>query len=446
MSETNSDANSARLKTALGFWSLTIYGIGDILGAGIYALVGKVAGAAGTLSWLSFLVAMIAAALTGLSYSELVSRYPRSGGEATYTLAAFGRPWLSFLVGWLVFWSGVLSMATVTHACGNYILAIEPSIPAWTVWLLFLTTAAYLNFRGIVESSSANILFTVVEASGLMIALGAGLWFLGRNGVSVPQTPVETPTLRGVMQGAGLAFFAYIGFEDMVNVAEEVENPRKHFPRAIMSAVAVCGTFYILIGTVITTVLDPAQLSQSKAPLLDIVRLGAPFIPPLLFSLIALVAVANTGLLNSIMASRLLYGMANHGLLPRCLGRVHPRTRTPHLAVATVLGVGLTLVFSGSLQRLASTTSFVLLVVFIIVNASLLRIKLRNEAAPDAYSVPIAVPVLSAAACLLLLSFVEFSAAQWAVGIIVAGIIIAMIGTRKSETTEQLDTTSKEDL
>lgn len=424
--EVHDQEPASTLSRTLGFWALTIYGIGDILGAGIYALVGQVAAEAGTWSPLSFAVAMAVAGLTGLTYAELVARHPRSGGEASFCLEAFGRPRLAFLVGWLVFCSGVVSMATVTHACGNYTHAIRPEIPEWTVWIAFLVIISLVNFWGIRQSSLANIVFTLVEASGLVLVIVAGLMFVTREGIPADVAAQPVPPLGpGALSAAALAFYAYIGFEDMINVAEEVRDPQRVFPRAIVTAVLVCGLMYAAVCVVALRVLPLAELGQAEAPLVEIVRRAAPAVPPTLFTLIALIAVANTGLLNGIMASRLIYGMSRQGLLPAWLGAVHERTRTPHRAVLSIFLVALVLVFSGTLTRLAETTSLLLLVVFATVNASAIRLKWQQSPPPAGFRVPLVVPVLGILTCLGLGAFVSIGAV--AVAGVVAGIGVLLM-------------------
>lgn len=423
------ETRESGLQRTLGFKALAIYGIGDILGAGIYALIGAVAADAGVWSPLAFLVAMTVACLTGLTYAAMVSRYPRSGGEASFCLEAFGSPWLAFLVGWLVFCSGIVSMATVTHAFGNYVVAMWPSVPAWSVWLGFLTAVSVLNFRGMRQSSTTNIVLTCVEAAGLLLVIVAGVVFLTRAGVPADVTR-QTAEFRGtgILSAAAIAFFAFVGFEDMVNVAEEVREPERVFPRAILTAVFVCGAVYAAVSTVAVCVLPISELSRADAPLVAVVRRAAPVVPPVLFTVVALTAVANTGLLNGIMASRLVYGMARQHLLPAWLATVHHRTRTPHRAVLCVFAVALALVFSGTLVRLAETTSLLLLVVFATVNLSALRMP-PSDAAASAFRVPRAVPVAGLLTCCGLGAFVSPGALQTVIAILAAGLLV-LLATR----------------
>ena len=235
-----------------------------------------------------------------------------------------------------------------------------------------------------------------------------------------------------MFQGAALAFFAFIGFEDMVNVAEEVESPERNLPAAILTALLIAGGIYIVIVSIATAVVPANILAESDAPLLEVVRRAAPAFPEWLFSLIALFAVANTGLLNSIMGSRLLYGMADQGLLPAALRRVHARNQTPHWAIVTLLVAGIIVAFSGTLMYLAGTTSVLLLIVFSTVNASLVAVKWRQPAVPETFRVPIAIPVLGGLTSLALVGFLPHKSLWSALGILVIGLLLMMVRNVRS--------------
>ncbi len=419
------DSQPAQLRRSLGFWALVFYGVGDILGAGIYALVGKVAGVAGSASWAAFGVALVVAGLTALTYAELGGRFPRSAGESFFTEQAFGRPALSLLVGWMVLSSGVLSLATVSVAFGGYMTGLVPGLPPSATVVGILLLLAAINFRGMRESSTSNIIATMVELTGLLIVLVAGALFLGRSPDAGVLQTIEAGRAVGwreITSGAALGFFAFIGFEDMVNVAEEVKDPERNMPRAILIALCVTGVIYLLVVLVATSVVAPDALAASDAPLLYVVQRATDVVPDRLFTLIALFAVANTGLLNFIMASRLIYGMSRQGLLPTALGTVHPRRRTPHLAVLTVLAVALALALSGTLTYLAGTTSLLLLLVFFMVNVSLIVIKRRKRRASRTFCAPRWVPLVGALSCLGLMPFVPRSS------LLTAAIIVALGG------------------
>jgi APA family basic amino acid/polyamine antiporter len=429
------DSQPAQLRRSLGFWALVFYGVGDILGAGIYALVGKVAGVAGSASWAAFGVALVVAGLTALTYAELGGRFPRSAGESFFAEQAFGRPVLSLLVGWMVLSSGVLSLATVSVAFGGYMTGLVPGLPPSATVAGILLLLAAINFRGMRESSTTNIIATMVELTGLLIVVVAGAIFLGRSpDASVLETIEAGHSVgwREIASGAALGFFAFIGFEDMVNVAEEVKDPERNMPRAILIALCVTGVIYLLVVLVATSVVAPGELANSDAPLLSVVQRATDVVPDRLFTLIALFAVANTGLLNFIMASRLIYGMSRQGLLPTALGTVHPKRRTPHLAVLTVLAVALALALSGTLTYLAGTTSLLLLLVFFTVNVSLFVIKRRKRGTSRTFCAPRWVPLAGALSCLGLMPFVPRSSLLTAGIIVTLGSVLVLLRAQRA--------------
>ena len=424
-----SNRRHSELRRALGLGAITLYGIGDILGAGIYALVGKVAGVAGSQSWMSFAGALFVAGFTALSYAELVGRYPRSGSEAYYVRQAVPSPVLGFFIGWLVFCSGVVSTATVSHAFAGYFRVLFPRYPVVVLLSAFLLLISIINFAGIRQSSIVNMICTVIEVSGLGIVVFSGWSYFSESSRAVSHAAEVVPW-TDVAQGSVLAFYAFIGFEDMVNVAEEVKQPRRTLPRAVVTALLVAGCLYLAVSGVATTVVPPDVLSASEAPLTEVVRRGSPSIPPALFTVIALVAVANTGLLNFITGSRLLYGMSRQRLLPEWLSAVHPGRKTPHHAIATILGATLTLALSGGLVFLAGTTSLLLLIVFFAVNSSLLVIKLRRRDDTGTFQVPSAVPAAGAVSALGLTFFVPSKAVPTAVLLGVLGLVLFSLTKR----------------
>ncbi len=427
---------SGKLHRRLGLVALVFYGVGDILGAGIYALVGEVAAIAGDYSWLAFLIALLVAGLTGLTYAELGGRFARSGGESHFCQQAFSSPWIARLIGWLVFCSGVLSLSTISRAFAGYLQALVPDISPEICVVLLLLLLAAINIVGIRVSSVANIFCTVVEASGLLLVICVGLAYLIGEAPEVvnvaPAARSEPVGVLKLLQASSLAFFAFIGFEDMVNVAEEATDPRRDMPRAILLAASTAGLLYIVVVVVATQVVEPDHLQNSSAPLLAVVNTAAPWVPGWLFTAIALFAVANTGLLNFVTASRLLYGMSQDGLLPKCLSAVHHRRGTPHWAVLVVLVTGILLATSGTIGYLAGTTSVLLLCVFVTMNVALIRLKQQRRRAPESFTVPVAIPVAGAAVCLGLLLTTPRQEALTAALIIIVGILLAWQGRRRS--------------
>ena len=384
-----------QLKRSLGFWALFIYGVGDILGAGIYALVGKIAGIALDWSWLAFMIAIGVASLTALSYAEMVSRFPHSGGAAYFCQQAFRRPEPVLIIGWLVFCSGLFSMATLSHAFADYFGAmlplkadpeatsVVPILVRASLIVIFLSIVCYVNFRGIELSSTANIICTSIEVTGLLIIIGAGLLFLAGGGEAVANASIELPEATPsvgwllVLQAGALAFYACIGFEDLVNVAEETIRPERNLPLALLAALATAGLLYLATVLICIHVVPPAELGQVEAPLLYVLERAAPNFPSGLFAAIPLFAVANSALLNGIMASRLLYGMSREGLVPGFFAHVHLTRRTPHFAIIAVWLAAVALALSGTLVFLAGSASVLLLSVFLLVHIALLVVKLR---------------------------------------------------------------------
>jgi len=399
---------TASLKRVFTLTTLVIYGVGDILGAGIYAVVGKIAGLSGSLVWASFLVAMSVAALTALSYAELGSRIPLSGGVAAFVHRAFRTDWLSVIVGWLMFCTCVVSMATLSKAFAGYLTTFAPIFPEWSVILALFCGLAFINFRGMQESSNLNIFCTTLEVSGLLVVIVVSVLFI--NGGAANPAAVVAPVVSGqamwiaIFQGAALAFYAFIGFEDIVNVAEEVKNPERNVPRAILLSLGIAGVIYILVSWLATQVLSPAELFASKAPLLDVVLRAQPNFPGVVFTFIALFAVLNTALLNFITASRLLFGMSRDGLLPAWFSKLHATRATPYRTIIVILPIAIFLALSGTLQFLAGTTATLILALFCLVNLSLLMIK-RQEGNNDGFRVPFIIPILALVSNLVLISF-----------------------------------------
>ena len=437
------------LVRSMGLASLVLYGVGDMLGAGIYALIGKVAGVMGNAIWLAFLVSMIAAILTGCSYASLGSRHPRAAGVAYVTQRAFGRPFLSYLIGFSAVASALTSMAAGSRAFAGYFLGMlghpRPATASLLlVAVLFLVILALINLRGLRESLWLNALCTTLEALGLLIVIAVGFRFWG--GVNYLETPTPAPGLPGglgltlILQGAVLTFYSFIGFDDMINVSEEVKDPRRNFPLGVMLALAITTVIYIAVSVTAVSVVPYAQLGTSTQPLVDVVRRAAPWFPPGAFSFIALFAIMNTALLNFIMGSRLLYGLARQGLAPRPLARVHPVRRTPHIAILALLGVVLVLSMSGDVSRLAAATSALLLMAFIGVNLSLLVLQRRPGEPRGAFEVPAAVPAAGALVCAVILCHVKVAALLTALALLaLIAVMYAVVKPRSAVPVESVD-------
>lgn len=424
----------------MGLGALVIYGIGDMLGSGIYALIGKAAGAMGNAIWAAFLASMAGALLTGLSYASLGSRYPRAAGAAYVTYRAFRMPFLSYLLGLAVMASGLTSFATQTRAFSGYFTGMVPGAPLLLVILGFVLALTFITFWGMKESTWLNVVCTTVEVSGLLIVIMVGLRYWG--GVNYLETPVvgghqAMLTLPLILQGAVLTFYSFIGFEDMMNVVEEVKDPVRTFPKAVVLALAGVTVIYLMVSVTAISVVPHAELAASKEPLVEVVRRAAPAFPTVLFSGISLFAITNTALLNFIMGSRLLYGMSRQGLLPRILGAVHSARRTPHVAIMVLLGLALILVSLGDVSRLARSTSVLLLTVFIVVNLSLIVVKNRPGEPKGAFEVPMFVPVGGILVCLAMLLNAKWAEVQLALALL-GGISVLYFAARPKVTEDAL--------
>ena len=447
----SSESGAPSLAREMGLPAITFYGMGGMLGGGIYALVGKVAGEAGMWSWASFVLAMLVAAPTAFTYAALGSRFPRSGGESVFAQEALGSDSLAFMVGWTVVFSGLVSMATLAHGFAGYLRELWPAIPDPAAVSGFFVLLAIINLRGIRLTSRANIVATFIELSGLILVVVAGsivaLEGLGGTGnpVQVAADTAAAPSaggtaeaspsgilagipLLGIVQGATLAFYAFIGFEDMVNVSEEVRDPRRNLPMAIVLALFAVGLTYVAVSTLATLAVSPAVLDESAAPLHQVVKSALPDFPDPVFSGVALFAVGNSALLNFVMASRLTYGMSDGALVPSWLGAVHEGHHTPHRAVIVVGAVALLMALSGTLETLAATTSILLLSVFFLMNLAYLLIRRReDEAHPDVFSVPTVVPILGMALSLGLALFVSWRSTVSAAVVLGVGLVVLVV-------------------
>lgn len=428
-----SEANAPTLKRNIGLIALTLFGVGDILGAGVYGLIGKAANEMGNAVWLAFLMSMVAAGLTGLSYASLGSRFPRAGGAAYVTLRAYRLPFLSYAVGLAVLASGLTSMATAARVFGGYLNGMFPALPPLAIAVGFSLLIAGIVFRGIRESLMANGVCTLIEVSGLFLVIVVGLPYIGDVNYLDATTAANLSgdiTVTLVLTGAVLTFYSFVGFEDMLNVAEEVKEPHKTLPRALLMALLIASIIYMTIAVVAVSVLSPAVLGASGQPLVDVVAKAAPWFPSSAFSLIALFAVANTALLNFLMGSRLLYGMANQGLVPTALARIHAGRQTPHVAIVAVWVIFFVLILSGDISSLARSTSVLLLCCFILVNMALVVLKLREKSTGH-FDVPLIVPVLGALVCFAMLSQAKAPEIMTATAIL-AGIVALYFVVRPS--------------
>ncbi len=404
---------------------LVFFILGDILGGGIYALVGEVGGEVGGAIWLAFLVALLLASLTAASYAELVSKYPRAGGASLYTKRAFDSQLASFLVAFTVMASGVASASTLARGFGGDYLNEFISIEVVLAALLFILVVAVVNYIGIDFSVRINLVMTLVEVGGLILVVVIGLGALG-DGIGEPSRAFEfkegSGPLLAVLAGAAVAFYALIGFEDSVNIAEETREPRLIYPFALFAGLFAAGVIYLAVTMVASMAVPTETLVDSEGALLEVVQVGPLAISTKVFSAIGLLALANGALINMIMASRLLYGMANEDVLPKPFARLSKR-KTPWVAIIFTTLLSAALIVSGDLGALADTTVLLLLFVFIVVNVTVLVLR-RDPIEEDHFEVPKFIPVLGVLGCVIAMTQVEGETWLRAGALLVLGLVL----------------------
>jgi APA family basic amino acid/polyamine antiporter len=393
------------LRRALSLPLVVLYGLGVTIGAGIYVLLGATTAKAGIYAPASFVLAAIVMMFSAASYAELSARFPVSAGEAAYVQAGFNSAWLSATVGFLVIASGVVSSSAISLGSTGYIRAFLDVPVTWLVIIIVITLGVIAAW-GIMESVLFASLFAIFE-------VGALLWIVAVEVIENPAIIAELPRVFPAMGDATawvavasaglLAFFAFIGFEDIVNLAEEMERPERTLPWAIFLTLGLGTLIYFMVTAVAVLSVPLDELAASEAPL-SFVFGHISGASPVIISAIAIAATLNGVIIQIIMASRVLYGLAKQGTAPAIFGRVHPWTRTPLWATAAVSAVVLTLAISAPLEGLAEWTSRIVLIVFAMVNGALFLLKLKREyAQPGGFAVWIGIPVLGFFTCIALL-------------------------------------------
>jgi amino acid transporter len=392
-----------KLRRSLGLPLVALYGLGNILGAGIYVLVGKVAGEAGYSTVLAFLVAMVIAGLTAFSYMELSGRYPASASVSVYLHKAFGRRWLSVSIGLAMVAAGITSAATLAKGFAGYLNVLVPA-PEILAAIGLLALLGLIAARGIGESATLAGVFTLIEIAGLALVIFAGRSSLVAFDVSKLLTIDPAVGLSGIVGGAFLAFYAFIGFEDMVNVAEETKRPERTMPLAILISLIVSTILYLLVATVAITTVSPAELAQSNAPL-SLVYARETGGSAWFLTIIGISAAVNGVIVQIIMGSRVLYGLSRQGWLDSRLATVDTKTKTPVLATTVVVGLMAIGVAFLPLVSLARLTSLIVLSIFALVNASLIVIKRQHKQHEGAITVPVLIPYLGALSAALVILY-----------------------------------------
>jgi amino acid transporter len=410
------------LKRVLGPRLLLLFIVGDILGAGIYAVTGDIAGEVGGVAWMPFLIAFSVATLTAFAYLELVTKYPQAAGAALYAHKAFGLHFVTFLVAFTVVCSGVTSASTSSSLLSaNLLIGLGEEDPSTNLVLFvalgFMVFLALVNLRGVGESVKFNVVLTLIEMTALAIVILIGFWVMATEGADLGQVVAfENASDRGMFAATtvatAIAFFAMVGFEDSVNMVEETQEPEKIFPRTMLTGLGIAVVLYMMVAVSVVLVLPVGEIQSFDGEtgiLIEVVRTGLPDLPvDDIFPFLTVFAVANTALINMLMASRLIYGLARQDVLPRSLGSVLSERRTPWAAIifTTLLAFGLITYVtldaeSTVVGALSGTTGLLLLIVFSIVNISCLVLR-RDTDKTSTFRAPTVFPVIGAVLCLAL--------------------------------------------
>ena len=416
--------DGSRLKKGLSLWQTTFAGVGIILGAGIYVLIGSAAGMAGSAVWISFLFAALVAAFTGLSYAEFSSLYSKDEGEYIYAEHSFSKR-IGFLVIWLIFFEGVISSAAVALGFGGYFSSLFASffsLPVFIVALALIAILSFISYYGIEQSSWLNVLFTIIETLGLLFIIFIGIPRIGS--VSLLEMPNG---FAGISSAAALIFFAFIGFEAVIKLAEETKSAKKVIPKTLVLSIIITTIIYILVAITAVSILDYKVLGESKAPLADVAASVFGSKAFLVLSIIALFSTGNTVLLLLVTTSRLTYGMGHEYKSLRFLSRIHEKRKTPWIAVLIVMLFTMVFALFKDITLVASITDFTIYGTFIAVNAALIVSRYKYPKLKRSFKSPMNIgkfPVLAFLGVITSL-FMMFNLES---KVIIGGIILTIVG------------------
>ena len=386
------EAGAPALRRVLTFWALVLYGLGVIVGAGIYVAIGAVIGRAGAAAPVAFLLAGIAAGCTGLCYAELAGRYPEAAGGVAYVTHGFGSRRLALFTGAAITVAVAVGAASIARGAVDYLAVLLP-LPAPLLTGLLVAAFTAIAIAGVRESVGLAAVMAVIEIAGLLAATAAGLLAAPRLHLA-GLVPTDLAGWQGALAGAFIAFFAFIGFETLANLAEETRDPRRTVPRGIVGAVALSMVLYVAVASAVVL-----AGRREETPLLGLFAGTHATI----FAFVGAVAVGNGVLVQIVMLARLFYGMGRGGQLPALFGLVHPRTQTPVAATLLAGAIVLTTAVAIPFGHLLVLTNAVTLGVFVLVDLALWRAKRREPAPPDGFTVPGWVPPLAALLAVALL-------------------------------------------
>ena len=413
----------SELKRHMGLFQLTMYGTGLILGAGIYVLIGEAAGFAGNAVWVSFALGSVVALFAGFSYAELSSIFPKAAAEYVFIKNAFKNNFFAFIIGWLTAITSIITAATVALGFGGY-FAEFVNIPIIISAIGLLVILSIVNFIGIRESAWTNTIFTIIEASGLILIIVIGFTFVSPESIDYTESPSG---LTGIAIAFVLIFFAFIGFEDMANIAEEVKKPRKTLPKAIILSVLIAGIMYILVSLAVVRVVNWEELVNSAAPLSLVAERGLGSEAHIILSSIALFAITNTVLITLVAGSRIFYGMAKEKAFPSILEKIHFKTKTPWIAVIVIMIISISFTFIGDIVIIANITVFAIVITFAAVNLAVIVLRYTQPDIERKFKVPINIgkfPILP----LLGLIISVYMAFQFEIEVVLAGVAIIGVG------------------
>lgn len=432
---------NVKLRRTLGLFEVTLSGIGIILGAGIYALIGEAAGLAGNAVWISFALSALVAVFTGLSYAELASMFPKASAEYEYTFQAFGR-FAAFIIGWVIIFSGVVGAAAVSLGFAGYFQALTGASLLPSALLLLVVLSAVISV-GIKQSARLAITFTAIEASGLVFIIILGIPYLGR----VDLLEMSHLGFSGIFQASALIFFAFMGFEEIVKLSEEVKDPEKNIPRGLMLAISASIVLYITVAFSAVSILGWERLSQSSAPFADIAYSALGANASSIISIIALFATINTVLLMLLASSRIIYGMAQSGSLPQILANVHPQRRTPWTATLLSMALAMAFVSFQDIAFVANVSNFTIFMTFIVINAALIVLRYRKPEVYRPFQVPFSwgrlplLPSLGIFFNIFMLAQLDWQVMVIGLGLIIAGGLAAIFSRRSGRPNLENDPT-----
>jgi len=418
-----------KLKREVNLTAAILYGVGIILGAGVYALVGEATALAGNAVWLSFVMAAAVSAFTGLSYMELISMFPKSAAEYYYVKNAFGNKLLAFNIGWIEIFADIIATSAVSLGFAGYFNALFGT-PLVETAIGLIMLMSVVNFWGIKQSAKLNVVFSSIEILGLLFVIGLAVYYGHYGTVNYMEMPHG---VTGVLSAAALIFFAYIGFEDLANISEEVKNPTKNVPRALMLSVIITTIIYVLVGMAVVSLVDWQILAESSAPLATAVSAVLGQRAFVVMSVIALFATSNTVLIGLIVGSREMYGMSIDKSLPKSLSRIHKKRGTPYIAVVVTMLLSMAFVLFGHLNLVASITDLGTFYVFIFVNAACIALRYERPKAKRPFRVPInigkfpVIPFLGLASSLILVSHLSMEAISIGLVAVLAGVVVYII-------------------